>query len=98
MLYEYHFNQEKNLKIKKERGISFEEIIYLIESGKLLNTFDHPNIDGYPNQKIFAIDVEGYVWLVPFVIENRDIFLKTAFPSRKASKDCTEYMEKNNGK
>ncbi|MFT5974986.1 MAG: hypothetical protein ACI9YO_001158 [Gammaproteobacteria bacterium] len=40
----------------------------------------------YPGQKIPVVLVEGYAYLVPFV-ENKDqIFLKTIIPSRKATK------------
>ena len=40
----------------------------------------------YPNQKIFVINIDNYIWLVPFVKNEKEIFLKTAIPSRKATK------------
>lgn len=65
------------------RGISFAEIAYLIENGKLLGI--EKNL-GYPNQKIYIVEVDNYAIVVPFVETDTEIFLKTAFPSRKYSK------------
>jgi hypothetical protein len=91
----FNYNQEKNLKLKKERGISFDEIISLIEDGFLIDVMNHPNQEEYPNQKIYLIDLDGYIWLTPFIQTDTEIFLKTAFPSRKYTK---EYMkDKKNG-
>jgi len=47
---------------------------------------DHPNKDKYPNQKIIIVNVDGYAYLVPFVIDGNEYFLKTIIPSRKATK------------
>ena len=80
------FCPEKSKKLKRERGINFEEIITLIESGKIIGIFKHPDVVKYPTQKIYLIDIDGYIWFVPFVKNNEKIFLKTAFPSRKATK------------
>ncbi len=80
------YNEEKDLILKKERNIGFEEIIVLIQNGHIFAVFDHPNHLQYPNQKMYALDIEGYVWLVPFVRDHNSIFLKTAFPSRKHTK------------
>ena len=35
---------------------------------------------------LLIIDIEGYIVLVPFVEDEEKIFLKTAFKSRKATK------------
>ena len=49
--------------------------------------FAHPNKLKYPNQKIYIVNLNGYVYLVPFVRKNtQTIFLKTIFPSRKLTK------------
>ncbi len=40
----------------------------------------------YPNQRVFVVAVDGYAYLVPYVEDNREIFLKTIIPSRKATK------------
>jgi len=82
-----NWNSEKNELLKKERGISFEIIAFQIEVGNILDVIDHPNPDKYPGQRIFVIDFEEYAYLVPFVENDDDVFLKTIIPSRKATKD-----------
>ncbi|MDF2966057.1 MAG: hypothetical protein K0Q51_1445 [Rickettsiaceae bacterium] len=94
--YEFEFSVEKNLKLKKERGISFEEIIALIDNGSLIDIVEHPNKEQYPDQKFYIIDVSGYVYLVPFVRNKEKIFLKTIFPSRKATKEYLKSKEEEN--
>jgi len=79
-------NVEKNDILARERGITFEEIVQRIESGGKVIETDHPNKKKYPNQKILIIDVEGYAYLVPCVIDKNEYFLKTIIPSRKATK------------
>lgn len=83
---EYTYNAEKNIKLKEERNISFDEIIYYIGSGHLLDTIKNPNKTKYGDQSFYVIDVDGYVYLVPFVKNGNLIFLKTIFPSRKHTK------------
>ena len=69
------------------RGISFEEIVFHIENGDVLDLLEHPRRDRYPNQKLFVVNVDGYVYLVPFVEDEQEVFLKTIIPSRKATRD-----------
>ena len=80
------WNPEKNLQLQQERKISFEEIIWHLGQGKLLDVIAHPNPTKYPKQKIFIIRVNNYVYLVPFVEDEQEIFLKTIIPSRKMTK------------
>src|SRR3989338_4516528 len=87
----FEFDIEKNRVLKRDRGISFEEIILLIDEGNLLDVVEHPNRLKYGNQQIYVVDVEGYAYLVPFVREGNTIFLKTIYPSRKATR---EYLAK----
>jgi uncharacterized DUF497 family protein len=79
----FNWNAEKNEILKQTRGISFEEIVFLIQSGQLLGIEENP---GYPNQKTYIVEVENYAVVVPFVEAENEIFLKTAFPSRKYTK------------
>lgn len=82
------YSLEKNEILKKERNISFEDVILSIESGYLLDDIEHPNKEKYQNQNIFIIlvQVKNYVYLVPYVEENEYIFLKTIIPSRQMNK------------
>ena len=78
-----NWNAEKNDALKRERNLSFEEIAYTIESGKILSVEDNPS---HPGQKLYIIQIDRYAVVVPFVETENEIFLKTAFPSRKYSK------------
>jgi mRNA-degrading endonuclease RelE of RelBE toxin-antitoxin system len=81
----YRWSKEKDKILKKQRGTGFEDIIEAIDKN-LLDVYDHPNKQEYPNQKIYVVKSHDYVFLVPFVRDGNDIFLKTIIPSRKAKK------------
>jgi uncharacterized DUF497 family protein len=83
----FSWNPEKNASLVRERGISFEEVVFHIDRGDLLDVLGHPNPDRYPGQRIFVVDVEGYAYLVPSVENESEVFLKTIIPSRKATRD-----------
>jgi uncharacterized DUF497 family protein len=87
----FAWDAEKNEKLKTERGIGFEEIVFLLERGNLLDILEHPNHERYGGQRIFVVRREDYVFLLPFVEDARLVFLKTIIPSRKATK---QYLEK----
>ena len=89
----FTWNSEKNELLASERGITFEEIVQKIELDAMIIETDHPNPEKYPNQKILIVDVDGYAYLVPFVIDQDEIFLKTIIPSRKATR---KYLGGNN--
>ena len=80
------WSAEKNALLRDERGISFEDVVFHIMSGDVLDTFDHPNQERYRGQQIHIIAIEDYVYLVPFVESEEEVFLKTIIPSRKATK------------
>ena len=82
----YDWNDEKNEWLRQERGVTFEDIVFHLAQGGLLDTIEHPNQRQYPGQKIFIVNVEGYACLVPFVEDDERIFLKTIIPSRKMTK------------
>lgn len=92
----YNFNINKSLQLKKERGIGFEEIIMAIDSGHLKDIINHPNPKKYKHQKIYVIEIENYIYLVPLVKQKEnEVFLKTIFPSRKLTK---QYLGGNDEK
>lgn len=90
----YAWNPLKNGQLKAERGISFEDIVLNIQLGNEIDAFEHPNQERYPGQKISVVLIETYVYLVPFVENEDEIFLKTIIPSRKATK---KYIGEPNG-
>ncbi len=82
----FSWNNEKNALLKVERQISFEEIVLYIEMGYLLDVLEHPNQEKYKGQKVHVVQVDDYVYLLPFVESDAEIFLKTIIPSRKATR------------
>lgn len=80
------WDPEKNALLKVQRGVSFEDVVFHIMAGDILDTIDHPNQKRYPDQQIHMIAIEDYVYLVPFIESEEDVFLKTIIPSRKATK------------
>jgi len=82
----YSWNNEKNRRLKAERNVSFEEVVFYIERGQLLDIVEHPNQEKYRGQRIFIVNIDDYAYLVPFVETEREILLKTIIPSRKATK------------
>ena len=82
----YDWNDEKNLILKKERNISFEDIVAAIRNEKLLGIVEHSNSKKYPNQKMFIVEINNYAHIVPFVEDDEKYFLKTIYPSREATK------------
>lgn len=78
---EYSWSKEKNLILKANRGISFEEIVTALDEGHLLDEVYHPT---KPQQSILVVEIKGYPWDVPYVLQlDGRKFLKTAFPNRK---------------
>jgi hypothetical protein len=84
--WDYAFDPQKNAWLVRERGISFEQIIVLIESSRLIQVLEHPNVERYPDQLLYEVDVDGYVHVAPVIRERRTLFLKTIYPSRKATR------------
>ena len=82
----YDWNAEKNQFLIENRSKSFEQIVFYIENGGLLDDIVHPNEQAYPSQRSFVVEGEGYVYLVPYVENEEQIFLKTIIPSRKFTK------------
>lgn len=79
----FDWNIEKNTWLRKVRGLSFEEVVFHIQAGDLLDIVKHANQKRYPGQRIFIVNIEGYACLVPFIESADTIFLKTVIPSRK---------------
>lgn len=77
---------EKNEKLTIERGISFDEVVERIESGARVIETEHPNPGKYPGQRILIVEINCYAYMIPFVRNGEEYFLKTIIPSRKATK------------
>lgn len=73
------WNPLKSERLKRTRGVSFEEIIH----AKLIAIRRHPSRD---NQRVLVYEYKGYIWAVPCVFDRDGIFLKTIYPNRKLRK------------
>ena len=89
----FSWSPEKNELLKAERQISFDDVVFYIEQGYLLDVLEHPNQERYKGQKIFIVQMDDYVYLVPFVENEHEVFLKTIIPSRKATKQYLKGSE-----
>ena len=90
--YKFNFDLKKNCKLIDEKGINLEDVISALKAGKVLDVIEHPNKKRYPQQKIYIIELNNYVLEVPFIRNGSEIFLKTAYPSRKMT---NKYLKEN---
>lgn len=87
----FDWNKDKNKLLKMQRGISFEDVQNGYENGSVIDVIEHPNKLKYPNQKMFVLVKENYVYLAPFVEDKEKVFLKTIIPSHKMTKKYLYY-------
>ncbi len=69
----------KNERLKKLRGVGFEDIL----GWNHIQTLQHP-LKSY--EQIMLYERNGRIWAVPIVETEREIVLKTLYPSRKFTK------------
>ena len=80
-----NWNTEKSVALKSSRGICFEDVVFFIERGNIVDDYLHPNQEDYPGQRIMVINIANYAYLVPYIENDEELFLKTIIPSRKAT-------------
>jgi len=90
-MLKYLWNEEKNKLLKKTRKIGFEKIEKAIAIKQILDILPHPKKKRYKNQKIMLVNIKNYVYVIPFVEKENQLFLKTIYASRKYTK---KYIEK----
>ena len=78
-MLEIRWSLLKSERLKRTRGVSFEEIV----QSKLVAVKEHPN---KTHQNIMLFEHKGYLWVVPYVESENEIFLKTLYPSRRYTK------------
>ena len=88
MDYSINFSEEKNQLLKESRGICFDDIIKAIEQNHLVGNIKHFKHDKYPNQALFLVEINSYIYVVPYVLDTKkkEIYLKTVYASRKFTK------------
>ncbi|MFT5207566.1 MAG: hypothetical protein ACI9CF_001322 [Candidatus Omnitrophota bacterium] len=82
---DFKWNPTKSIRLKKSRGVSFEDII----KSELVDILEHPR---RPEQMYMLFLHKKYIWVVPAVEESDYIFFKTLYASRKYTK---KYKENN---
>jgi len=83
----FRWSSDKNQQLLAQRSICFEAVVVAVETGGLLDVLAHPNPERYSGQRILVVEVNQYVYLVPYVEDDDHLFLKTIIPSRKATRD-----------
>ncbi len=94
----FEWDAGKNALLKQERGICFEDIIIALQTNKLIAVKEHHNKPKYSNQKIYIIEFNDYVYMVPFEENKEKITLKTIIPSRKMTKLYLKNLKDSGGK
>ena len=91
-----NWNKEKAKLIKDTRGIDFDRVAVMIEEKEFLGVYGVPS---RPDQKMFVLDYDDYIVCIPFVENEHEIFLKTAYRNRRLNQGREEMdneKEKNN--
>ena len=86
----FNWNRDKNEWLRENRGICFEDILFYLENNLLIDDIEYPNREKYTGQRMMVFDIENYIYLVPYIESEDEIFLKTIIPSKKATK---KYLE-----
>jgi uncharacterized DUF497 family protein len=82
----FDWNEDKNKELQHLRNVCFEDFIQAFNEDKILDIVEHFNKDKYPNQMLFIIEINNYIYYVPFIQDEEKYFLKNIIPSRKLNK------------
>lgn len=79
----FRWNALKNERLKKTRGVSFEELL----EERYVITKQHPKRE---NQLMMLYEHKDYIWVIPYIDTEKGVFLKTLYPSRYWTKRYRE--------
>ncbi len=85
-LIKVEWNTKKNEILKQDRNVCFEDIERVILDKQIIDIIPHFNQEKYPNQKIMIVKLNNYTYYVPFIRDDKKLFLKSIIPSRKYNK------------
>lgn len=85
-MVEIVWSDVKNADLKQRYGFGFERVVVALAEEGLIDERAHPNTERYGHQRQLLVLIDDYVWIVPFVADDESVFLKTMFPSRKATR------------
>jgi uncharacterized DUF497 family protein len=80
------WDDAQNNRLRAGRGIGFEDAVFHIERGDLLDILENHHPDRNPSHRVFVVRRDDDVYLVPFAEDEHTVFLRTIIPSRKATK------------
>jgi len=78
------WSPEKSAELLQKRGVSFDFCATKIVREDVVDILE--NNPRYPHQKVFILNIDNYIYAVPFVEKEDHIFLKTIYPSRKLTR------------
>jgi hypothetical protein len=78
------WNAKKDEWLRRERGVGFEDVEVALLNRGALSDQPHPNKERFPNQRIMIVEIRDEIYVVPYVTDGLNRFLKTMYPSRKA--------------
>jgi hypothetical protein len=70
--------------LQAERELSFEAIITAIEAGCFARILKQPKLK---HQKILEVEIDNYIVHAPYFEDDNKRFFKTAYHTRKATKE-----------
>lgn len=70
----------------RKSNTGFEDFLQAVDNDKVLDIVEHHNLEKYPNQMLFIVEMNDDVYYVPFVKDEEKYFLKNIIPSRKLTK------------
>ncbi len=79
------WNAAKDERLRVTHGIGFADVVEALERDGFLVFRAHPNTEKYAYQVQVVVAIRGYAYVVPAVREPGGLFLKTLYPSRKAT-------------
>jgi hypothetical protein len=79
------WNSEKDEELRRSRGVGFSDVVAAIEADRILADIPHPKPE-HSHQRLLIVEIDGYAFEVPYVTDGRIRFLKTIYPSRKATR------------
>ena len=81
----FTWDNVKNDLLRKNRSISFEQIVISIENNKIVDVIENPNLEKYKGQIFIMVEINNYIYVVPASISEsgEEYHLKTIYPSRK---------------
>jgi hypothetical protein len=79
-----NWSTQKSQFLKELRGFCFEDLVFHIDKGDLVDDYLRPKQQKCSGQRIMVIGFNDDAYPVPYVENDEGLFLRTMIPSRKA--------------